>query len=87
MSIYEIITMVCFGCSWPFAIAKTLRSRSAKGKSFVFLVLLLIGYVFGVIHKIVYTPDDWVVYLWVLNGVMVAVDLSLSLYFRKNDHP
>lgn len=85
MSIYEILTMVCFGASWPFAIAKTLRSRTAKGKSFVFLWLLLLGYLFGVINKFVYTPGDWVVVLWILNGCMVAVDLALSIYFhRKN---
>ena len=85
MSIYEILTLVCFGASWPFAIAKTVKSRTAKGKSFLFLGLLFIGYVFGVIHKIVNTPGDWVLWLWVLNGCMVATDLTLSAYFALTE--
>ena len=31
--VLEAGMLVCFGISWPFNIAKSLRSRTAKGKS------------------------------------------------------
>ena len=34
--VFEVIMLVCFGLSWPFNIAKSLRSRTAKGKSLWF---------------------------------------------------
>lgn len=83
MSIFEIIMLICFGASWPFAIAKTIKAKDPRGKSFLFLTLLLIGYISGCIHKIVYTPQDKVLYLYVMNGLLVLCDLSLSLYYGR----
>ncbi len=83
MSVYEIIMLVCFGASWPMAILKTVKAKNPAGKSFIFLGLLLIGYVSGCVHKIVYTPGDKVLYLYMLNGVLVATDLILSIYYAR----
>lgn len=76
MSPFEIAMLVCFGAAWPFSIWKSYTSRRNGGKSVWFLVVVLIGYVSGVIHKILYNPDP-VVYLYALNGVMVAADIGL----------
>ena len=45
--------LVCFGLSWPFNIAKSLRSRTARGKSIAFEVLIILGYLFGLIGKFI----------------------------------
>jgi len=82
MSIYEIIMLVCFGASWPFAILKTIRVKNPAGKSFLFLSLVLIGYIAGSLHKIFYHFDA-VLWLYVFNGVLVATDLALSAYYLK----
>jgi len=82
MSVYEILMLVCFGASWPFAVAKTYKTKNVKGKSLLFLSLVILGYVFGVIHKVLYN-FDYVTYLYVFNGLLVAVDLVL--YFRYKD--
>ena len=29
--VFEMIMLICFGLSWPFNIAKSIRSRTAKG--------------------------------------------------------
>ena len=79
--IFESIMLVCFGLAWPFSIYKSWKSRQVGSKSFIFLLALLIGYVAGIIHKLFYA-FDWVVYLYVLNGVMVAIDMSLYLRNR-----
>jgi len=79
-SIYEVIMLICFGAAWPFSIAKSWRSRSSKGKSVFFLFVILIGYVAGILHKVTGSTDR-VLILYVLNALMVAIDIAL--YFRN----
>jgi hypothetical protein len=82
MSVFEIIMLICFGAAWPFSIAKAYRSRANSGKSLIFLALILIGYVSGTAHKLLYKPDG-VVYLYMLNGLMVAVDIAVHFRNRQ----
>lgn len=77
---FELIMLLCFGFAWPASIAKSLKSKSTKGKSLSFLVIILIGYAAGIIHKIKYSPD-FVIYAYILNFTMVSTDLLL--YFRN----
>ena len=79
MSIFEATMLICFGMSWPISIAKSLRTKVVAGKSPLFMVLLCFGYLCGIIHKLLYSMD-WVILLYTLNMVLVAIDLSL--YFR-----
>lgn len=81
--VFEATMLICFGFSWPFNIRKTLRQRSSAGKSFMFLTLILIGYIAGVISKLLSVPN-FTTFLWALNGVMVGTDLALSLYYHHN---
>ena len=82
MSIFEAGMLVCFGASWPAAVAKTYRTKNVKGKSRLFLWLVIVGYAFGMIHKIIY-DYDLVLYLYVLNLLLVACDLVLVYKYRK----
>ena len=43
----EIAMLVLFGLSWPFNIAKSYKSRTTKGKSLIFEICVIIGYLFG----------------------------------------
>jgi len=83
MSIFEIGMLLCFGASWPFAVAKTYKTKNVKGKSILFLSLVLIGYIFGIFHKIFYNYDN-VIYLYILNGIMVLADIALYFRYRNN---
>ena len=56
--------LVCFGASWPFSIIKSLRSKSTKGKSLMFMMLIELGYVFGIIHKLLYSYN-WVIWMYI----------------------
>jgi len=76
----ETCMLACFGASWPVSIYKSYTSRTAKGKSFLFVFLLLIGYIFGTAHKIFY-ERDFVIVLYILNLIFIAVDMYL--YFRN----
>ncbi|MBE6895330.1 MAG: hypothetical protein E7483_07020 [Ruminococcaceae bacterium] len=81
MSIFEIGMLACFGLAWPSNIYKSLKSRTAKGRSLTFQWAILIGYICGITHKILYS-NDIVLYLYILNFVMVAIDTGL--YFRNH---
>lgn len=78
--IFEIIMLVCFACSWPVSIVKALKTKIVIGKSPFFMIIIIIGYIFGIIHKLVNEPGNWVVWLYVLNLVIVSCDLFL--YFK-----
>lgn len=82
MSIFEILMLVCFGASWPFSLHKTWKTKNVVCKSPVFLGLVILGYVAGVAHKLIYHPDA-VVFLYALNGLMVSADLSLWFRYHK----
>lgn len=85
MSPYEITMLVCFGASWPFSVHRTWKTKNVVGKSPIFLSLVIIGYIGGIIHKVFYNLD-LVVWLYVLNAVMVAADLSLWFRYRNRPH-
>lgn len=80
MSIFEIVMLICFGLAWPLSIYKSYTSKSIEGKSVLFLYVILIGYVAGVIHKVLYAKD-MVIILYLINGSMVTIDMLL--YYRN----
>jgi hypothetical protein len=80
MSIFEVIMLVCFGAAWPLSIYKSYKSRKNSGKSVAFLFIIILGYISGIIHKLLYS-FDLVIYLYLLNSIMVSIDIAL--YFRN----
>ena len=83
MSIFEAGMLLCFGASWPFAVAKTYKTKSVKGKSKLFLFLIILGYIFGIINKII-NSMDFVFWLYVINLLLVSIDFFLCIIYRKN---
>ena len=82
MSIFEVLMLICFGAAWPFSIYKSFRSRQNSGKSILFLLVILVGYISGIIHKLLYS-NDFVIILYILNGCMVSIDILLYLRNQK----
>jgi len=82
MSIFEIGMLVCFGFAWPISIMKSVRTKSIEGKSLLFMYVVLLGYLFGMTHKIVYN-FDFVVILYGINFLMVFIDLMLYYKNKK----
>ena len=81
--ILETIMILAFGLSWPLSIYKSVKSRTAKGKSlqfefFIWLVMKCIQcFIIGKSGPIFYL--GWVFY--VLNFVEITIDMIL--YFRN----
>lgn len=82
MSIYEIIMLVSFGLSWPISIVKSWRSRQNGGKSLFFLIVVIIGYIGGILHKLIYA-NDFVTILYFINLFMVMTDAAIYLRNMK----
>jgi hypothetical protein len=80
MSIFEAGMLICFGISWPVNIYKSIKSRTAAGKSLLFLCLVWVGYLSGITHKLLFN-FDMIFWLYVLNALMVSVDIVL---YRRN---
>lgn len=86
--ILEIVMLLSFGASWPVNVLKSWRARTAKGKSLLFLCLILFGYVAGIISKLTneaymaaFGQKWYVLVFYVLNFLMVGADLLI--YFRN----
>jgi hypothetical protein len=84
MSIFEAAMLICFGASWPLDIYKSWKSRTAAGKSVLFMFVLCVGYIFGIINKIIYSRD-LVLVLYVINLVLVSVDICIYYRNRRID--
>ena len=76
--ILEILMVVSFGASWPLNVMKSYSARTTKGKSLPFLVLIFVGYIFGIISKLLSPAYKWyVLFFYVLNLIMVGADLIM----------
>ena len=71
MSIFEAGMLICFGAAWPMNIINSLRTKSSKGKNLPFQIAILVGYICGITHKILYSQDI-VMVLYIINFVMVS---------------
>jgi hypothetical protein len=80
MSLFEIIMLLCFGAAWPVSLWKSWTSRTNAGKSVAYLFIIVLGYVAGIVHKLLNDPD-LVTFLYALNMTMVSADIVL--WFRN----
>ena len=80
MSIFEITMLVCFGAAWPFSIHKSYVAKVNGSKSPIFLFIVLVGYGAGILHKLYFNFNP-VIWLYALNGIMVAIDIGI--YYRN----
>ena len=85
----EIAMLCIFGASWPFNIAKSIHSKTAKGKSVIFELLVILGYCFGLFGKIwaymlsgILSYSTW---FYVADIAMVVIDVLLYVHNTKLD--
>ena len=84
-SVFEALMLLCFAASWPFSIAKALRTKVVAGKSPAFMGVIEAGYVSGILFKLTAPgPTDPTVWLYALNLCIVGTDLFLYFRYRGN---
>ena len=81
---FEAGMLICFGCSWPAAILKTVRVKRVDGKSIHFLFLVFIGYMCGITFRILTSIHagefNWILLLYFALAGLVLTEILL--YFR-----
>ena len=85
MQIFEFIMLACFGLSWPISVYKSIKSKSTQGKSVVFIIAIIIGYISGIIGKIINDQLTYVLIIYCFNLIVVSVDLVLFFINRKRE--
>ena len=82
MSVFEAGMLIGFGVAWPSNIVKSIKSKTAAGKSVLFQWAVLVGYICGIINKVLYSRDV-VLILYIINFLMISIDTAL--YYRNRD--
>ena len=77
--------VIGFGISWPLSIYKSFKSKTAKGKSLLFMCFILFGYECGIAAKLTAGNITYVFVFYVINFVMVFTDILLYFRNRKYD--
>lgn len=85
VEIFECIMLFCFGISWPISVYKSITSKSTRGKSGVFIAAILIGYIAGILGKIIGNNINYTLALYILNFIVVSIDFVLYFINRKQE--
>ncbi len=80
-SILETIMLICFGFSWPLNVIKSYKSKTAKGMSLPFIMLIITGYIAGITAKIISGQISYVLIAYFLN--LAIVSINVIVYFRN----
>lgn len=77
--ILETIMLICFGFSWPMSVYKNIKARTAKSMSLGFILMIMTGYIAGIMAKICMQRFNYVLVVYVINLAMVSI--NLVVYF------
>ena len=82
-SVFEFGMLFCFGLCWPVSVYKSLKSKRTEGKSLAFLVIIWLGYISGLLYKII-DSRDLVIVLYISNLILVSIDILLYLKYSRH---
>lgn len=85
VGVFECVMLICFGISWPISVYKSYTSKSTQGKSIIFTLAILIGYIAGIIGKIVGHNISYVLIIYIFNFVVVSIDFALYFVNKKRE--
>ncbi len=83
--ILEALMLACFGLSWPFNAYKSWCARTARGANWQFFVIIMFGYCLGIAAKFVAGNISWVLVVYILNILVVFINLIVYVRNRRLD--
>ena len=83
--VLEAAMIILFGISWPISVYKSLKAKTAKGKSILFLSFILVGYFVGILGKIITNNINWVFIFYCINITFVSIDFIIYFINLKRD--
>ena len=78
-NILEAFMLICFGLSWPISLYKNIKAKTAKSMSLQFTLLIITGYISGIIAKIANNSFNYVLIIYFLN--LIIVSANIVVYF------
>ena len=79
--------LICFAVSWPSSIVKSVRSKTAKGKSLVFLLFAFFKFFVGICYqnKLIDSSLSYTLFFYLFNCALVGCDLVLYFINSARD--
>lgn len=77
--------LICFGLSWPMNAYKSFKAKTAAGSSWQFIALITAGYFAGIAAKFISGNVNWVLAVYFINVVCIAVNWAVYFRNRKLD--
>ena len=81
--VFELIMLICFGFSWPISVYKSIKSKSTQGKSVIFILAIIVGYLAGITSKLIDGKLTYVFIIYCINLCVVSLDLVLFFINRR----
>ena len=78
-NILEVVMLICFAAAWPASIHKSWASRTRKGKSLAFMMIVYV--LAGLFGNLVSHTAIYMLIPYTLNTTLVLCDLAL--YYRN----
>ena len=66
-NILESMMLLCFGFSWPISVVNNYRSRTTRGMSLPFILLIIFGYICGITAKLISHNITYVLAVYIFN--------------------
>ena len=84
-SLLESIMLICFAAAWPASIHKSWTSRTRKGKSLFFLLIVFSGYMAGITRVLLRTTavSDLILHVQFAARLLRPSDLLQELQDRR----
>ncbi len=85
VGIFEAAMLICFAASWPFNLVKAYKARTNVGTSILFMSIVLLGYVCGIINKLVNDDINYVLAFYILDLLLVTIGVLIYLRNMRID--
>lgn len=83
--ILETVMLICFGLSWPINVLKNIKAHTAKNMSLRFVLLIIAGYIAGIIAKLSKGSINYVLGVYILNLIIVSVNVVVYFINKQAD--
>ena len=83
--VLETSKLVCFGASWPISVIRNIRAKTAKSMSLQFILLIITGYLAGIIAKLITGQISYVLLVYLFNLAIVSINLVVYFVNRRHD--
>ncbi|MEI3089175.1 MAG: hypothetical protein V8T01_04115 [Oscillospiraceae bacterium] len=82
-NILESMMLLCFGFSWPISVVNNYRSRTTRGMSLPFILLIIFGYICGITAKLISHNITYVLAVYIFNLLAVSTNLPFTSATRS----